>query len=72
MLPDTAPVAVRAYRYLQLLKDEIEKQCDAMLQQGIIRVSTSAFSSPVLIVKKKQMAPPGDFVWITVNSMTKQ
>jgi hypothetical protein len=45
-------VAVRPYRYPQLLKDEIEQQCDAMLQQGIIRECTSAFSSLVLLVKK--------------------
>jgi len=45
-------VAVRPYRYAQLLKDEIEAQCKAMLAQGIIRQSTSAFSSPVLLVRK--------------------
>jgi hypothetical protein len=45
-------VAVRPYRYPQLLKDEIERQCDEMLHQGIIWECTSAFSSPVLLVKK--------------------
>lgn len=53
LLSGTAPVVVRPYRYPQLLKDEIEKQCDAMLAQGIIRASTSAFSSPVLLVRKQ-------------------
>ena len=51
-MPNTAPVAVRPYRYPQLQKDELETQCAAMLQQGIIRPSTSAFSAPVLLVKK--------------------
>ena len=52
LLSGTEPVAVRPYRYPQLLKDEIERQCDQMLQQGIIRECTSTFSSPVLLVKK--------------------
>jgi len=53
LLPNTPPVAVRPYRYPQLLKDEIEKQCADMLCQGIIRHNTSPFSSPVLLVRKK-------------------
>jgi hypothetical protein len=52
LLAGTEPVVVRPYRYPQLLKDEIERQCDQMLAQGIIRECTSAFSSPVLLVKK--------------------
>jgi hypothetical protein len=52
LLPGMPPVAVRPYRYPQLLKDEIERQCEDMLQQGIIRKCTSAYSSPVLLVKK--------------------
>jgi hypothetical protein len=46
------PVAVRPYRYPALHKDELERQCTAMLDQGLIRRSSSAFSSPVLLVKK--------------------
>jgi hypothetical protein len=45
-------VAVRPYRYLQLQKDKLERQCAAMLEQGIIQMSTSPFSAPVLLVKK--------------------
>jgi hypothetical protein len=46
------PVAVRPYRYPAVHKDELERQCVAMIRQGIIRCSDSAFSSPVLLVKK--------------------
>jgi len=45
-------VAVRPYRYPTAHKDELERQCSAMMQQGIVRRSDSAFSSPVLLVKK--------------------
>jgi hypothetical protein len=47
----TAPVAVRPYRYAHLQK-ELERQCAVMLTQGVIRPSSSAFSAPVLLVKK--------------------
>jgi hypothetical protein len=48
----TTPVAVRPYRYPQLLKDEVERQCADMLAQGTIQPSSSPFSAPVLLVKK--------------------
>lgn len=47
------PVSVRPYRYSPELKDEIGKQVQEMLATGVIQPSTSAFSSPVLLVKKK-------------------
>jgi hypothetical protein len=52
LLPEIALVAVRPYRYPQLQKDELERQCSPLEQQGLIRRSTSAFSAPVLLVKK--------------------
>lgn len=44
---------MRPYRYLQFQKDEIEKFIEEMLAAQIIVSSTSSFSSPVLLVKKK-------------------
>eukprot|EP00267_Zea_mays_P048480 XP_020401050.1 uncharacterized protein LOC109942893 [Zea mays] len=50
--PGSAPMAVRPYRYPAAHKDELERQCAAMMAQGIVRRSDSVFSSPVLLVKK--------------------
>jgi hypothetical protein len=50
--PDATPVAVRPYWYPAAHKDELERLCAAMIAQGIVRHSDSAFSSPILLVKK--------------------
>lgn len=53
LIEGARPVNIRPYRVAPALKDEIEKQVAEMLEKGIIQKSTSPFSSPVLLVKKK-------------------
>jgi hypothetical protein len=53
LVPGAIPVHARHYIYALALKTEIEKQVSDMLAAGIIQPSTNAFSSLVLLVKKK-------------------
>lgn len=53
LIPGAQPIFTRPYRYPPGLKDEIEWQVGDMLTQGLFQPSHSPFSSPVLLVKKK-------------------
>jgi hypothetical protein len=53
LVPGARLVNIRAYCYPLALKDEIGNQVKDMLSKGIIQHNTSLFSSPVLLVKKK-------------------
>lgn len=55
LLPGAAPVNLRHYRYNPMQKNEIEKQVQEMLAQGIIRPSSSPFASPALLVGEKDL-----------------
>jgi hypothetical protein len=53
LVPGAKPFYIRPYRYPPLLKDEIERQVNEMLDADLIQHSNNPFSSPVLLVKKK-------------------
>ena len=53
LLPSTSAMNVYPYRYLYYQKLEIKRLTREMLADGIIWPSNSLFSSPVLLVKKK-------------------
>ncbi|GAU11620.1 hypothetical protein TSUD_346120 [Trifolium subterraneum] len=53
LIEGSSPVKVKPYRYPHSQKAQIEIMVEDMLQQGIIQPSTSPFSSPIVLVKKK-------------------
>lgn len=62
LLHGSKPVCLKPYRHSYHIKTELEKLIKEMLDMGIIRNSTSAFSAPVVIVKKRMVH--GDYVLI--------
>lgn len=53
LLPNTPPVNVKPYRYPHSQKEAMTTIIHDMLHDGIIVPSTSPYSSPVLLVRKK-------------------
>jgi len=50
---DNAPVNVRPYRLPEKHKEEVNRQITRMLDDDIIRSSSSQWNAPLLIVPKK-------------------
>lgn len=50
---DELPVHTKSYRYPYIHKFEIKRQIEEMLDKGIIRPSSSPWSSPIWVVPKK-------------------
>lgn len=53
LIPNVGPVNARLYRYPHFQKEVMAKLIAEMLKEGLIRPSNSPYSSPVLLVKKK-------------------
>jgi hypothetical protein len=53
LIAGVRPVNIRPYWFSPVMKDEVETQVSDMLRSGLIRPSSSAFYSPVILVKKK-------------------
>jgi hypothetical protein len=52
--PDIKPIYTKPYRLPQALKPEIDKQIKKMLREDIIEETNSEWSSPILLVPKKE------------------
>ena len=50
---DAHAVKLPPYRLPQAYRDTVKKELDQMLEQGIIESATSAWSAPIVLVKKK-------------------
>ena len=53
VIPGAQPVNIRPYRHSPNTKDEIVKQIAELLSSGVIQRSSSSFSFPVILVRKK-------------------
>nr|GEW12741.1 hypothetical protein [Tanacetum cinerariifolium] len=53
LLLNTPPISVRPYKHPPNQKDAIELMVKELLESGVIRNSQSSFSSPIVMVKKK-------------------
>jgi hypothetical protein len=53
LIPGAQPVSIRPYQVDPKLKDEIEAQVAEFIHFGMIKLSNSPFSSPVILVKKE-------------------
>jgi hypothetical protein len=65
-------VHIRPHRYAPHLKDEIEAQVQDMLDNSLIQHSSSPFSSPVLLVKKKDKTYRFCVDYRHLNSITRK
>lgn len=64
-LQDKTPVYIKNYRTPHTQKQEINRQVDKMLKDGIIEPSTSNYNNPILLVPKKSAGSDRKFRLVT-------
>ncbi|KAJ4786717.1 polyprotein [Rhynchospora pubera] len=70
LLPDSKPISIRPYRYSYFQKLKIERIIEELISQSFIRPSSSPYSSPVLLVKKKDSSWRLCIDYRQLNAMT--
>ena len=68
--PHTRPIVSTPYRTSPKVKEDISKQTSNMLDNGIIEPSYSQWSSPVVVVKKKDGSPRFCVDYRKLNALT--
>ncbi|XP_075739305.1 uncharacterized protein LOC142784700 isoform X1 [Rhipicephalus microplus] len=69
---DVRPIRQQPYRVSAKKREAIQTQVKEMLDDGIIQPSSSAWSSPVVLVKKKDGTPRFCIDYRKLNSVTKK
>ena len=52
-LTDDTPIRCKPYPLPYAMQEELRNQVDTMLEMGVVRPSTSPYTSPIVMVKKK-------------------
>ncbi|GKA81199.1 reverse transcriptase [Tanacetum coccineum] len=55
LAPNTPPINIMPYKHLPIQKDAIELMVNELMEASIIRNNQSSFSSPIIMVKKKDV-----------------
>jgi len=53
-MTDDRPINTRQYRFLQIHKEEINKQIEELLEGGIVKPSQSPYNTPIRVIPKKE------------------
>ena len=69
--PGAGPVRSRPYNIPMGLRAEVKRQLDEMLEQGLISMSTGVWTSPIVLVKKKDNKLRFCVDYRKLNSITK-